>query len=110
MYPHERSLVKRLADKPFALVGINSDRDREELKKTLEKESITWPSWWNGGGSSGGIAKTWNVHSWPTIYVIDGKGVIRFKNKRGPALDKAVDALLVEMGVDTRPTESRPAK
>ena len=26
MYPHERSLVKRLQGKPFALVGINSDR------------------------------------------------------------------------------------
>jgi Thioredoxin-like len=105
MYPHERSLVKRLADKPFALVGINSDQDREELKPTLEKESITWPSFWNGGGSSGGIAKTWNVHSWPTIYVLDHKGVIRFKNKRGAALDKAVDTLLEEWAAETRPAK-----
>jgi hypothetical protein len=101
MYPHERSLVKRLADKPFALVGINSDSDREELKKTLEKESITWPSFWNGN-TSGGIAKAWNVHSWPTIYILDHKGVIRFKNKRGPAMDKAVDALLAEMEAESR--------
>jgi hypothetical protein len=105
MYPHERSLVKRLADKPFALVGINSDRDREKLKETLETESITWPSFWNGGNTSGGIAKTWNVHSWPTIYVLDHKGVIRFKNKRGPALDKAVDKLLEEMAAETRPSK-----
>ena len=38
MYPHERSLVKRLAGKPFALLGINSDADREGLKKTMEEE------------------------------------------------------------------------
>ena len=25
MYPHERSLVKKLAEKPFALLGVNSD-------------------------------------------------------------------------------------
>ena len=25
MYPHERSLVKTLEDKPFALLGVNSD-------------------------------------------------------------------------------------
>jgi hypothetical protein len=29
MYPHERSLVNRLAGKPFVLLGINSDDDRE---------------------------------------------------------------------------------
>jgi hypothetical protein len=29
MYPHERSLVKRLADEPFAIIGVNSDKDHE---------------------------------------------------------------------------------
>ena len=48
MYPHERSLVKRLAGKPFALLGINSDSDKDDLKKVMEKEQITWRSWWNG--------------------------------------------------------------
>jgi hypothetical protein len=28
MYPHERSLVKRLEGQPFALLGVNSDTDR----------------------------------------------------------------------------------
>jgi thioredoxin family protein len=97
MYPHERSLVKRLHDKPFALVGINSDSNRVELKKALEKENITWRSWWNGGSTRGGIAEKWNVHSWPTIYVLDGRGVIRFKNVRGEEMDKAVDSLLKEL-------------
>jgi AhpC/TSA family len=34
MYPNERSLVKRLDDMPFALVGVNSDTDKAELKKS----------------------------------------------------------------------------
>ena len=38
MYPHERSLVKRLKDKPFVLVGVNSDADGDELKRVLIKE------------------------------------------------------------------------
>ena len=41
MYPHERSLVKRLADQPFALVGINSDKDREKLKEIEYKGEFT---------------------------------------------------------------------
>ena len=100
MYPHERSLVKRLADKPFALLGINSDKDRQDLKNVQEKEQITWRSWFDGGRTGGPIATAWNVHSWPTIYVLDAKGVIRAKNVRGERMDEAVEKLLKEMEED----------
>jgi len=97
MYPHERSLVKRLAEEPFVLLGINSDEDREKLKERMKEENITWRSWWDGGSTDGPIASKWNVQGWPTIYVLDANGVIRYKNEREEALDKAVDALLAEM-------------
>ncbi len=97
MYPHERSLVKRLEGKPFALLGINSDRDREKLKDVLKKEEITWRSWWDGGSTSGPIASKWNVTGWPTIYVLDAKGVIRYRDVRDKKLDEAVDKLLQEI-------------
>ncbi len=98
MYPHERSLVKRLADKPFALIGVNSDPDKAALAARLTEENITWRSFWNGlKGTSGPISARWNVTGWPTIYIIDHKGVIRDKNKRGEAMDAAVDKLLEEM-------------
>ena len=38
MYPHERSLVEEYKDRPFALIGVNSDRDREKLKEVLEEK------------------------------------------------------------------------
>jgi hypothetical protein len=98
MYPHERSLVKRLADKPFALIGVNSDPDKAALAARLTEENITWRSFWNGPKGTGGpISARWNVTGWPTIYIIDHKGVIRDKNKRGEAMDAAVDKLLEEM-------------
>ncbi len=40
----------------------------------------------------------WNVRGWPTIYVFDEKGVIRYRDVRGPELDKALESLLGEMG------------
>jgi hypothetical protein len=98
MYPHERSLVKRLAGEPFALIGVNSDKDLEGLQDVLVEENITWRSFWNGPDGTGGpISTQWNVRGWPTIYVLDHKGKIRFKNVRGPDMDKAVDQLLAEM-------------
>lgn len=96
MYPHERSLVKRLEDKPFALLGINSD-PKDVVKKAMKDENLTWRSWWDGGDTRGPIASAWNVRAWPTIYILDHKGVIRYKGARGDAMDKAVDTLLAEM-------------
>jgi len=101
MYPHERSLVKKMENKPFAVLGINSD-PRDHLKETLKKENMTWRSWWDGGDTNGPIARAWNVNSWPTIYVLDAKGVIRFKNVRGEEMDKAVEKLLGEMEKDAK--------
>ena len=98
MYPHERSLVKRLKEeKRFVLLGINSDADREELKKTLQTEQITWRSWWDQGSPEGPIQTQWNVTARPAIYVLDTRGMIRHQDVKGEDLDKAVDGLLAEL-------------
>src|SRR5262245_47779714 len=94
MYPHERSLVKRLEGKPFSLIGINSDPDKKQLKTIMDEEHITWRSFWDGGTTDGPIATQWNVSGWPTTYVLDQKGIIRFRDVREEAMDKAVDTLL----------------
>jgi hypothetical protein len=98
MYPHERSLVKKMEGKPFALVGVNSDANKKELKEAMEKENITWRSFWNGEkGTRGPISTAWNVQGWPTLYIIDQKGVIRHKHLGSPGdavLDKEIDKLV----------------
>ncbi|MFL5243209.1 MAG: TlpA family protein disulfide reductase [Gemmataceae bacterium] len=100
MYPHERSLVKSLESKPFALLGINSDTDKEALKKAMQEEQITWRSWWNGPeGTSGPLSTKWNVSGWPTLYILDHKGVIRHKFLGSPGdkvLDRAIEKLVKE--------------
>jgi hypothetical protein len=112
MYPHERSLVQRLEGKPFALVGVNSDKGLEELQVAMTKEQITWPSWFDGGSTGGPIASLYGVQAWPTVYVLDPRGVIRFKDVRGEALDKAVDSLLEEYGLTdvVMPNQSEKAQ
>ena len=97
MYPHERSLVERLKDEPFALVGVNSDDSPATLAAAKERENITWTSFFDGGSTGGPIATKWGVTGWPTIYVIDHEGIIRYMNVRGEAMDEAVDALLEKM-------------
>jgi Thioredoxin-like len=96
MYPHERSLVKKLEGKPFVLLGINSDDDREEVKKVVAREQLTWRSWWDGGSTQGPIQIAYNVKHWPTIYVLDHQGVIRYIDVRDKKLDEAIEKLLAE--------------
>jgi peroxiredoxin len=108
MLPHERSLVEKLKEKPFTIVAVNSDQTREKLKDVMAKESITWPQFFDGGGTSGPIATAWNVTGWPTLYLIDAKGVIRHKNLRDEAaMEKAIEALVQEAEKESAPA---PAK
>jgi hypothetical protein len=96
MYPHERSLVKKMEGKRFALLGVNSDPSKDDLKQTIEKEKMTWRSWWDGS-PNGPIATRWHVGGWPTLYVIDHKGVIRHKWAGSPGdavLGQAIDKLV----------------
>jgi thiol-disulfide isomerase/thioredoxin len=98
MVPHERELVERLKGKSFALLGVNSDEanDREKAKKATREKHMTWSSWWDGG-LRGAIQTAYDVDHWPTVYVLDSKGVIRYFDVQGKDLDHAVETLLVEL-------------
>jgi hypothetical protein len=95
MIPHEKELVELLKDKPFALLGINSDGDAETLKPILAKNGIRWRQAVDGA-TDGPLATRWNVQGWPTIYVLDAKGVIRHRDLRGEELEAAVLKLVEE--------------
>jgi hypothetical protein len=95
MVPHERSLVKRLQGQPFALIGVNADNNQEEARKRVEKDGINWRSFFDG--RAGQIVKDYRVQYFPTIYVLDGNGVIRYREVRDAAMDRAVDDLLKEV-------------
>ena len=102
MWPHERSLVKNLADKPFAVIGVNiSEPNTSALKKLVGKHNLTWRSFSDPPTSEGmgAIAKKWKLAGTPTIYLIDHKGVIRHKWRGGvreKVIDNAVEELIHE--------------
>jgi hypothetical protein len=91
MYPHERSLVEQMQGKPFVLIGVNSDTDKQKLKARIAEERIGWRSFWNGPeGTRGPISEAWRVTGWPTTVVIDHQGVIRHKSHGGDGMDAAI--------------------
>ncbi len=93
MYPHERELAERMKGRPFALVSVNTDDDRETLRKSLKSGEITWRCWWDGGVTRP-ILERWHIASIPAVFVLDPAGIIRAKDVRGKAIDEAVDPLV----------------
>ena len=91
MYEHERKLVERLKDQPFALLGVNTD-EPERADRIMNSGQITWRCWMDGRG--GPITQQWKISAYPTIYVLDQEGRIRFEGVRGEAMDAAVESLL----------------
>jgi thiol-disulfide isomerase/thioredoxin/tRNA A-37 threonylcarbamoyl transferase component Bud32 len=98
MYPQERRMVERLKDRPFALLGVNCDDNKSDVLRDIQRQGISWRSWWDGGQGDLRIAKKWQVTAFPTIYVLDHKGIIRYRYTGlcGPELDHAVEELLKE--------------
>ncbi len=95
MYPVERELVLRLKGRPFAMLSVNTDPERETLRKSIRDGEITWRCWWDGG-RDGTISSRWNILSFPTVFVIDAKGIIRDVGPRGTEINRTVDLLLDE--------------
>jgi hypothetical protein len=68
--------VKRFAGRPFVVLGVNAEPSAEALRKVEAKEGLPWRSWWDG--PRGPIAQVWGVDSFPTLFLIDQRGGVRF--------------------------------
>ncbi|MCS7047304.1 MAG: TlpA family protein disulfide reductase, partial [Gemmataceae bacterium] len=89
-YAKLRELCQLHDGKPFAVLGINSDNDREAAKEILRTANLPWLNLWNGGSKNGPLSTAYKVRAWPVIYVIDQRGVIRARNVDAAALAEVV--------------------
>jgi len=91
-----------MEDKPFVLIGINTNGyPPEKLKEVMDKEKLNWRSYADHGNQSGlgPICTQWNLQGTPTLFVLDHKGVIRYRWLGSPgekAIDEALNKLIKE--------------
>jgi len=85
----------------FELIGVHcpefdNERNYENVKASVERLGIRYPVLTDNEFS---IWKEYDVHAWPTIFLIDKKGVIRYKKVGEGKYDKTeqmINELLVE--------------
>jgi hypothetical protein len=76
MFDHERSLVEKYQGRPFALLGVDLDNDRETLLNAQKKYKLNWRSWWDRDNV---IAEQWKVNGIPALFLLDHKGFVRWQ-------------------------------
>jgi thiol-disulfide isomerase/thioredoxin len=74
LIPHEKALLQRYRDRPFVLLGVNTDDTPEQLRQFQQQAGMTWPCWWDGPG--GKIVAAWRVDRFPALFLIDHRGVV----------------------------------
>ncbi|WP_422927428.1 sigma-70 family RNA polymerase sigma factor [Singulisphaera sp. PoT] len=89
--PDRAALEALMRDRPIAVLGINCDASREVAKEHRDKDHVSWPSWFDGGGNFkdlGPIAREFNIDTFPLIYLLDHEGIIRHKISGSPGSDR----------------------
>jgi peroxiredoxin len=97
-YPYQRFLIDLYETWPFEMLSVESGRDTETVRAAKATNRLSHRSWWDPGGKAqfGPIATAWQVTGWPTTYLIDAAGVIRYVDLRKEDLLKAVRFLVGE--------------
>ena len=91
-----------MEEKPFALLGVNTNGyDPKKLKEVMDKEQLNWRSFadTSDGEGLGVISSAWNLQGTPTLFVLDHKGVIRYRWLGSPGekvIDEALNKLIKE--------------
>ncbi len=87
-----------MKDKPFALVGVHcEDTDPEGVRQKLRAESLPWRNAIEGFRREG-LAADWNVRTFPAVFILDDRGVIRHRGLReAGAIERAVEELVAEV-------------
>jgi peroxiredoxin len=91
--PALRKLRVRFSGEPFDIVGIDTDRDLEALRKFAATNHIDWITL-TDGGTDGPVGKIWRVDAWPTSFLVDREGVIRARDLSPEAMGERIADLL----------------
>src|SRR5260370_40551250 len=97
LHKDERSLVEKYQGQPFVILGVNNDPDPALLRDSEHRQHLTWRSWWDDGRV---ITHAWHIDGFPTLFLIDGTGKIRWKSVGKPTESEPrgkVEELVKEM-------------
>lgn len=73
--PSMQQLKERLADEPFAILAVNMAETEGDIQTFLRKVQVDFPLLMDKEGE---VVKAWRVFAFPTSFVLDSDGRIRY--------------------------------
>ncbi|MFM8471164.1 MAG: TlpA family protein disulfide reductase [Limisphaerales bacterium] len=91
--PNVRAAYERYNKEGLEIVGISFDAEKQRLEDVVKRENIRWPQYFDGGGREAAPGKTFGIRHWPSMWLLDRNGVVRFISA-GAGLDRKISELL----------------
>lgn len=93
--PNFKAAYEKYHDRGFDIVSISADEDEQAWLKALQEEQLPWA---NGLDRGQKICRQYDVHYFPTVYVVDSNGVVIAKDgdARGENLQQLLEKLFNE--------------
>lgn len=103
--PQMKQLVDDFSGQDVAILGVNSDQDDADALFVIDKLKLNYPTLRNGSASGKDRINTkYLVHGWPTLVVIDSKGVVRhFHSGYSPTLRHDLGEKIRELLTEKQP-------
>jgi len=94
--PNVVRIYNKYHDQGFDIIGVTLDQANQADKvRTFTKDhGMPWRQVYDGGGWKAKVAAKFGINSIPATFLLDRKGVIRYKNVRGEELATAVATLI----------------
>jgi len=81
--------------KGLEVLGLSLDRDEDKLAAFLEAEGITWPQVYLGE-QIGELAELYKFEGIPATFLVDRRGIVRWRDLRGERLAAEIERLIEE--------------
>jgi len=92
--PKLKAVHERLHAQGFEIVGISGDTDRAALQNIIQRHKLPWPQLFEGR-SKPSLAAKFGIRHYPSMWLLDRQGVVRFISA-GANLEEKAKQLLRE--------------
>lgn len=94
--PELNKLFRQYSNEGLEIIGISLDTDEKKLLAFLGKNYIPWKIACSYQGWKDETAILYGINATPTTWLIDRKGILRYYNLKGAALENAIGKLIEE--------------
>jgi len=68
-------LYKKYHSQGLEIIGVSVDSDKQGLLDMVKKEGLVWPQYFDGKGADNELANKFGIEQFPTVWLLDKKGV-----------------------------------